>query len=62
MVLIGLAVIMSLCGGRLLQLQGLDPQAYAVAAQNRLTTKEKLYPLRGSLTDRNGTVLAASAP
>lgn len=61
-VLIGLAVIMSLCGGRLLQLQGLDPQAYAAAAQNRLTTKEKLYPLRGSLTDRNGTVLAASAP
>lgn len=61
-VLVALAVIMSLCGGRLLQLQGFDPEAYASKAENRLTTKQKLFPKRGTITDRNGTVLAESEP
>ena len=61
-VLLALAVIMSLCGGRLLQLQGFDPEAYASKAETRLTTTQKLFPKRGTITDRNGTVLAESEP
>lgn len=61
-VLLALAVIMSLCGGRLLQLQGFDPEAYASKAETRLTTSQKLFPKRGTITDRNGTVLAESEP
>lgn len=61
-VLVALAIVLSLCGGRLLQLQGFDTEAYATQAQQRLTTKLKLYPIRGTITDRNGTVLAASQP
>ena len=62
MIGIALAITISLCAGRLLQLQGFDSAAYgAIAAQN-LTTTTPLLPARGEITDRNGNVLAATEP
>ena len=58
-VLIMLAVGLSLCAGRLLQLQGFDSSAYAADAQLRTLP---LLPSRGDMTDRNGMVLAATEP
>jgi cell division protein FtsI (penicillin-binding protein 3) len=53
-----MAVLLSLLAGRLLQLQGLDPEAYAAQAQaHRLTTYDISAP-RGSITDRDGVPLA----
>ncbi len=51
---------MSLFGGRLVQLQGLDATAYAnEAAKGRLRTVA-LPATRGTITDRNGVALAAT--
>ncbi len=61
-VLIMLAVAMSLCAGRLLQLQGFDSSAYAAESAAALTQRMPLLPSRGDITDRNGTVLAATEP
>lgn len=61
-VLIMLAMGLSLCAGRLLQLQGFDSSAYAAESAAALTTKLPLLPSRGEITDRNGTVLAATEP
>ena len=55
-----LAVVLSLFGGRLVQLQGLDATAYAnEAAKGRLRTVA-LPATRGTITDRNGVALAAT--
>jgi cell division protein FtsI (penicillin-binding protein 3) len=55
-----LALLLSLFGGRLLQLQGLDATAYATeAAKGRLTTVT-IPATRGTITDRNGVALAAT--
>ena len=55
-----LAVVLSLFGGRLVQLQGLDATAYAdEAAKGRLRTVA-LPATRGSITDRNGVALAVT--
>ena len=55
-----LAVVLSLFGGRLVQLQGLDAAAYAnEAAKGRLRTVA-LPATRGTITDRNGVALAAT--
>ncbi len=59
-VLVGLAVVLSLCGGRLLQLQAFDPEAYATAATKSLTDSITLAPVRGAITGRDGTVLAST--
>jgi len=61
-VLIVIAVGLSLCGGRLLQLQGFDSSAYAATSADLLTRKLPLLPSRGAITDRNGQVLASTQP
>jgi cell division protein FtsI (penicillin-binding protein 3) len=61
-VLIVLAISLSLCAGRLLQLQGFDSSAYAAMSADQLTVRLPLLPARGQITDRNGTVLAATQP
>jgi cell division protein FtsI (penicillin-binding protein 3) len=59
-VLIVALMILSLIGGRLLQLQGLDRSAYAASAQVQQLQTLTLMASRGSITDRNGDVLASS--
>lgn len=61
-VLVLLAMGLSICAGRLLQLQGFDSSAYAAESAAALTQKMPLLPARGEITDRNGTVLAATEP
>jgi cell division protein FtsI (penicillin-binding protein 3) len=61
-VLIVIAVGLSLCGGRLLQLQGFNSSAYAASSADLLTRKLPLLPSRGEITDRNGAVLASTQP
>lgn len=60
-VLVAMAIALSLCAGRLLQLQGFDSAAYA-ADSDQFTTKLPLLPTRGDLVDRNGSVLATTQP
>lgn len=56
--LIGMAVVLSLFAGRLVQLQGLDAKVYeALAAEQRLQP-EKLPARRGTITDVKGRPLA----
>jgi cell division protein FtsI (penicillin-binding protein 3) len=57
--LIAIAMALSLCAGRLLQLQGFDSSSYKADA---LTRTLPLLPARGELTDRNGLVLASTQP
>jgi cell division protein FtsI (penicillin-binding protein 3) len=45
-------------GGRLVQLQGLNHGDYASAAHAQRVDRIALHALRGTITDRNGTVLA----
>src|SRR5215207_204722 len=61
-VLLVLAIALSLCAGRLLQLQGFDSSAYAALGADQLTTRLPLLPSRGDIVDRNGVVLAATQP
>ncbi|MGY4721267.1 peptidoglycan D,D-transpeptidase FtsI family protein [Naumannella cuiyingiana] len=58
--MIALAIVVSLCAGRLIQIQALDTQAYAAKNESRLTAKVKLPAVRGEITDRSGTVLATT--
>ncbi|MGH8867132.1 MAG: peptidoglycan D,D-transpeptidase FtsI family protein, partial [Actinomycetes bacterium] len=53
-----MAVLLSLFAGRLLQLQGLDPEAYAARAERTRLTTITLQATRGSITDREGVPLA----
>jgi cell division protein FtsI (penicillin-binding protein 3) len=57
--LIAVAMALSLCAGRLLQLQGFDSSIYTADA---LTRTLPLLPARGEITDRNGLVLASTQP
>ncbi|SDS10065.1 peptidoglycan D,D-transpeptidase FtsI family protein [Microlunatus soli] len=57
-----MAIAISLCAGRLLQLQGFDSAAYGAIASANLTTKTPLLPARGEITGRDGTVLAGTEP
>lgn len=57
--LIAITMALSLCAGRLLQLQGFDSSSYKADA---LTRTLPLLPARGELTDRNGLVLASTQP
>ncbi|WP_157974140.1 peptidoglycan D,D-transpeptidase FtsI family protein, partial [Desertihabitans aurantiacus] len=61
-VLIGMAVLVSLCAGRLFQLQALDSAAYAQSAAEKMQYSMTLHAARGTITDRNGLVLARSEP
>jgi cell division protein FtsI (penicillin-binding protein 3) len=55
-----MAIALSLCAGRLLQLQGFDSAAYAATSAEQLTRTLPLLPSRGDITDRNGLVLATT--
>lgn len=61
-VLVVIAVGLSLCGGRLLQLQGFDASAYAASSAGQFTRTLPLLPSRGEITDRDGAVLASTQP
>lgn len=58
--LIVLAMVISVFGVRLFQLQGLDPKAYAAKADAEGLVTVPLPATRGSITDRNGIPLAES--
>jgi len=60
--LVVVAIGLSLCGGRLLQLQGFDSSAYAARSTDLFTRTLPLLPSRGEIIDRNGTVLASTQP
>lgn len=58
----GITVLLLVVGVRLVQLQGIDSGGYALAAaQERLATVP-LQALRGTIVDRDGTVLAYTTP
>jgi cell division protein FtsI (penicillin-binding protein 3) len=57
--LIAFAMALSLCAGRLLQLQGFDSSSYTADA---LTRTLPLLPARGEISDRNGLLLASTQP
>jgi len=59
-VLIVALMMMSLIGGRLLQLQGLDRQKYAASAQSQQLHTATLVAKRGEITDRDGHPIAAT--
>jgi cell division protein FtsI (penicillin-binding protein 3) len=56
--LILVMIVLSIFAARLLQLQGLDPQAYAARASAEGLVKVVLPATRGEITDRNGVPLA----
>lgn len=59
-VMIGTTMLLSLFAVRLIQLQGIDPKAYAARAQAAGAHTQVLPAKRGEITDRNGKVLAES--
>ncbi|MGI3780911.1 MAG: peptidoglycan D,D-transpeptidase FtsI family protein [Janthinobacterium lividum] len=61
-VLVVMAMGLSLCAGRLLQLQGFDSARYTADSIDALTRTLPLLPSRGEITDRNGVVLASTQP
>ncbi len=54
------AVVLSLFGGRVLQLQAVDASAYALAATRELTTSVIIPASRGPILDRTGVPLATT--
>jgi cell division protein FtsI (penicillin-binding protein 3) len=58
--LIVIAMVLSVFGVRLFQLQGLDPKAYAAKADAEGLVSVPLPATRGEITDRNGVALAES--
>lgn len=60
--LVALAIVVSVCAGRLVQLQVFDSQAYAATAEAQMTRSVPLPAERGVITDRNGVTLAVSQP
>lgn len=55
-----MAFVLSLFAGRLVLLQGVDPDSYAQAATKENTRPFPLYASRGTIEDRNGVQLAVS--
>ena len=55
-----IAVVLSFFGARLVQLQGVDPQAYALRAAAEGAARVTLVAERGDILDRNGVPLADS--
>ncbi|MDO5499084.1 MAG: hypothetical protein Q4F67_05305, partial [Propionibacteriaceae bacterium] len=60
--LVVLGIVASVCAGRLVQIQGLDASAYASEASKQLTRSAPIAATRGTITDRDGTVLAVTSP
>lgn len=56
------AVLLGGAGLRAIQLQALDSQAFAAEAAKKMERTSELPATRGSLTDRNGVVLATTEP
>jgi len=55
-----IAMVLSIFGARLVQLQGVDPNAYAEMAAAEGMVEVELPATRGDILDRNGEPLAAS--
>jgi len=55
-----IAMVLSLFGARLVQLQGIDPKSYAAMAAAEGLVRVTLPATRGDILDRNGEPLAAS--
>ena len=55
-----MAFVLSLFAGRLILLQGVDPDSYALAASKENTKAFPLHAPRGAILDRNGVPLAVS--
>jgi cell division protein FtsI (penicillin-binding protein 3) len=55
-----MAFVLSLFAGRLVLLQGVDPDSYAVAAAKENTQTYALHALRGAILDRDGIPLAVT--
>jgi cell division protein FtsI (penicillin-binding protein 3) len=55
-----MAFVLSLFAGRLILLQGVDPDSYALAATKENTKPFQLHASRGSILDRNGVPLSVS--
>jgi len=55
-----IALVVSIFGARLVQLQGLDPHAYAAAATQEGLVEAVLPAKRGNIVDRNGEPFAKS--
>ena len=51
-------LLLTIIGGRLVQVQGLDHKNYAAAAADQRSASRQLNALRGSIVDRFGTALA----
>jgi cell division protein FtsI (penicillin-binding protein 3) len=58
--LLVLAVVLSLFGARLVQLQGLDATTYAAEAEQARLRTVALPAVRGTISDRNGVALATT--
>ncbi|MEV7970876.1 penicillin-binding protein 2 [Sphaerisporangium sp. NPDC088356] len=58
--LMGMAVVLSLFAGRLVQLQGLDSKVFEAKAASLRVREETLPARRGSITDVNGHELAVT--
>lgn len=58
--MIVVAMVLSLFGAKLFELQGLDPKAYAARADAAGVVTVELPATRGEITDRNGVALAES--
>ncbi|WP_308164876.1 peptidoglycan D,D-transpeptidase FtsI family protein, partial [Nonomuraea sediminis] len=59
--LIGMAFILSIFAGRLIQMQGLDSKVYEAAAAHYRVRTENIPAKRGKITDVNGHTLATTA-
>ncbi|MEV0584825.1 penicillin-binding protein 2 [Nonomuraea sp. NPDC050310] len=55
---IGMAFVLSIFAGRLIQMQGLDSKVYEAAAAEQRVRTEKIQAKRGQITDVNGHPLA----
>ena len=55
-----MAFVLSLFAGRLILLQGVDPDSYALAATKENTKPFVLHASRGAILDRNGVPLSVS--
>ncbi len=55
-----MAVVLSLFAGRLIVLQGVDPDSYALAATKENSKPFVLHASRGAIVDRNGVPLSVS--
>ncbi len=60
MVVVSLFVVV--CVGRAFQLQAIDAEAFADVAASKMQSTHELPATRGSITDRNGVVLASTEP